>query len=252
MTWTGGRQLSQPVHRQLRTMANHLLALLWPARCAACASFVAEGTPFCETCAATLLPLGPTCPRCAMPVGDSQGCPGCRRHPFPFARALAAVAYGGAVTSALLRWKHGGNRYIGPVLAGTFAVLVRQAVDAGAALAVPVPLHQLRLRQRGFNQALDLLREGRALAGCRRHIELGCDALERTADTPALGHASPSQRRAMVAGAFRAKRPERVAGKHVLLADDVMTTGATFAECTRVLLGAGARQVTVAALARAV
>jgi ComF family protein len=251
MTWAPGKQLFRVAYRQAGMVLNLVLSVLWPARCAACNTFVAEGTVFCQTCSATLDPIADACPRCAMPLAG-ENCPGCGRHPFPFARALAAVAYGGAVTSALIRWKHGGNRHIGPVLATTFAPLVRRAIDEGVEVACPVPLHPHRLRQRGFNQALDLLRGARGLTLGTRQLAIVCDALDRTVDTPSLGHASPSLRRTMVAGAFRVTRPAAVTGKHVLLADDVMTSGATFAECTRVLLAAGARRVTVAALARAV
>jgi ComF family protein len=251
MTWAPGKQLFRAVDRRFVMVLDSLLCVLWPARCAACNTFVSEGVAFCEPCAATLDPIGDACPGCAMPVAQ-HGCPGCRRHPFPFAGARAAVAYGGAVTAALMRWKHGGNRHIGPVLAATFAPLVRRAVEEGAEVACPVPLHPYRLRQRGFNQALDLLRGARGRMPGTRGLEVVCDALERTVDTPSLGHASPALRREILAGAFRVARPTLVAGKHVLVADDVMTSGATFAECARVLVAAGARRVSVAALARAV
>jgi ComF family protein len=187
-----------------------------------------------------------------MPMDRGCACPGCRREPFPFAHACAALAYGGSLTDVLLRWKHGGNRHLAPALAGYFVPLLGQAVEQGAEIACPVPLHPRRLRQRGFNQALDLLRAARALSRPAPHLAIVCDALQRTVDTPSLGHAPPGRRRQLLADAFLVARPGRVAGKSVLVVDDVMTTGATLAECARVLLGAGAREVTVAALARAV
>jgi predicted amidophosphoribosyltransferase len=107
------------------------------------------------------------------------------------------------------------------------------------------------LRQRGYNQVLELLRaDGRSLPRDRR-VRVLLDALSRTVDTPTLGHQSPARRSQMVANAFAVVRPQAVAGKRVLLVDDVMTTGATLAECSRTLLAAGARKVMVAALARA-
>ncbi|EFK95205.1 amidophosphoribosyltransferase, partial [sediment metagenome] len=216
-----------------------------------CNAFVAEGRAFCEACDLTVLPIGRACPTCAMPLDRESACRGCRQRPLPFAAAHAALAYGAATTSALLRWKHGGHRHIAPVLAAYFAPLLARAVGQGADLACPVPLHPSRLRGRGFNQALDLLRSARRRSRpC--DLAISCDALERTVDTPALGHEPPSRRREIVAGAFAVKCPESVAGKHVLVVDDVMTTGATLAECARVLLQAGARAVSVAALARAV
>jgi ComF family protein len=172
--------------------------------------------------------------------------------PFPFARAAAALAYGGALSEALLRWKHGGHRHLAPVLADYFAPLVVAAVEQGADLACPVPLHPRRLRARGFNQALDLLRSARRRPRPRLDLAIACDALGRIVDTPSLGHAPPGRRRQLVANAFRVARPGLVQGRRVLLVDDVMTTGATLAECARALLGAGAREVAVAALARAI
>jgi ComF family protein len=156
------------------------------------------------------------------------------------------------LTDALLRWKHGGNRHLAPVLAGYFAPLIVAAALEGAEIACPVPLYPLRLRERGFNQALDLLQSARRRARPRPDLRIACDALGRIVDTPSLGHAPPGRRRQLVANAFRVARPALVAGKRVLVVDDVMTTGATLAECARVLLAAGAREVAVAALARAI
>jgi ComF family protein len=169
--------------------------------------------------------------------------------PLAFARAVAALAYGGALTQALLCWKHGGRRHIVRSLAGYLSPLLVQSVEQGAEVACPVPLHPRRLVQRGFNQALDLLRAARG-RGVR--LEVVCDALARTVDTPSLGHGTPAERRRLLANAFTVARPRRVAGRHVLVVDDVMTTGATMGECARELLAAGAREVSVAVLARAV
>lgn len=187
-----------------------------------------------------------------MPLDGGLVCPGCRRQPFPFARAFAALAYGGPLTQAILRFKHGGNRHLAPRLAGYLAPLLDQAVGQGAQIACPVPLHPRRLRQRGFNQALDLLRAAQAVSPRASRIDIACSAMLRSIDTPSLGHGSPARRHQAVANAFAVARPAAIIGKRVLVVDDVMTTGATLAECARTLLAAGAREVMVAALARAV
>jgi ComF family protein len=227
---------------------NYIASVLWPARCAGCDIFVPEGVAFCTACAVSIVPLGRCCPGCAMPFDEAGPCPGCRRLPIGTARAAAALAYGGSLTRALLRWKHGRRRYVVRSLAGYAAPLLVQAVEQGAEVACPVPLHPRRLAKRGFNQALDLLRAARP-RGSR--LEIVCDALARTVDTPSLGRGTPAERRRLVADAFAVSRPRKVAGRHVLVVDDVMTTGATLAECSRKLLAAGAREVSVVALARA-
>jgi predicted amidophosphoribosyltransferase len=108
------------------------------------------------------------------------------------------------------------------------------------------------MRQRGYNQVFELLRASSRVVALDRRIHVLCDALSRTIDTPTLGHQSPALRSQIVANAFAVIRPQAVADKRVLIVDDVMTTGATLAACARTLLAAGASQVMVAALARAV
>ena len=230
---------------------DRILPILWPARCAGCNAFVSEGKAFCARCDLSVTALGSCCPGCAMPAEGGQVCRGCRRNPFPFTRALAALAYGGSLTQALLRFKHGGNRHLARPLASFLVPLLGKALDLGVEVACPVPLHPRRLRQRGFNQALELLRvAGRTMAPMAR-IVIACDALGRTVDTPTLGHESPLLRSQIVANAFKVACPKAIARRRVLIVDDVMTTGATMAECTRTLLAAGAGEVLVAALARA-
>jgi predicted amidophosphoribosyltransferase len=118
---------------------------------------------------------------------------------------------------------------------------------------VPVPLHPARLRARGFNQSLELIREANAHRAGRmpsRRIPIWTSALTRTRDTPPLGKESPAIRRSRLAGAFAADAT-LVKGRRLLVIDDVMTSGATLAECARTLLQAGAEDVLVGAVARA-
>jgi ComF family protein len=167
-------------------------------------------------------------------------------------RAFAALAYGGALTQALLRFKHGGHRHLARPLAAYVAPLLGAAAGQGAEVVCPVPLHARRLRQRGYNQVFELLRAAGRDVPRDRRVHVHCDALSRIIDTPTLGHQSPTLRSQIVADAFTVLRPCAVAGKRVLVVDDVMTTGSTLAECARTLLAAGASAVMVAALARAV
>jgi ComF family protein len=187
-----------------------------------------------------------------MPAEPGRQCAGCLRRPFPFARATAALAYGGSLTKALLRLKHGRHRHLAPALARSLLPVLADAWTWRVQLILPVPLHPRRLRQRGFNQALELLRAGVRQSPRDRRLPIACDVLVRVRDTPMLGHGSPAARSEVLEGAFALARPDRVEGLHVMVVDDVMTTGATLAECTRVLLAGGAGRVSVAALARAV
>jgi len=187
-----------------------------------------------------------------MPSDGGLLCGGCQRSPFPFARAFAAFAYGGSLTQALLRFKHGGHRHLARPLAALLAPLLHTAVEQGAEVICPVPLHPHRLRQRGYNQVLELLRVAKRALPRQQSCEVLCDALARRIDTPTLGRQTPAHRRQIVANAFAVARPRWVMEKRVLVVDDVMTSGATLAECARILLAAGASEVMVAALARAV
>ncbi len=230
--------------------------LLWPARCAACNAFVPEDKAFCQDCELSVSELEQACHGCGLPnTNDGRGggrrCHGCRDKPMPFSRVWTVLAYGGATTQAILHLKHGRRRHLARPLGALLAPAVAAAINSGVNALCPVPLHPRRLRQRGFNQALDLLRVAERLARrpAARPLVIP-DGLRRIRDTPALGWESPASRRRIVDGAFAVRRPEWAEGRRILLVDDVMTTGATLAECTRVLLRAGAAEVEVVALAR--
>ncbi len=113
-------------------------------------------------------------------------------------------------------------------------------------LIMPVPLHPRRLRERGFNQALLL---ANAFFPDRRGKIAPALLARRYWTLPQTGLSGPARRK-NIKGAFRVKKPARIAGRQVLLVDDVLTTGATVEECARVLCRAGAREVQVITLAR--
>ena len=111
---------------------------------------------------------------------------------------------------------------------------------------MPVPLHRLRLRHRGFNQAALLARR----LGSTLRISVDCSSLTRPRWTEPQTGLNRRQRADNVKGAFNVSSPEKVQGKSILLLDDVLTTGETVNQCVRVLKKAGARQVVVLTVAR--
>lgn len=222
--------------------------LLYPARCAICGRTGFGGDSlFCAACDAGLHDRAIRCPRCATTVGPhslvEDACAGCRRAGPPFARASCLGSYGGSLEVAVLRMKNASGEGIAELLGRRWAAMHPPGGSPVDAL-VPVPLHWWKHLRRGYNQC-DAVARGIA-ASYRLPIRprwLRC--VRRTAPQKTL---DPTARRLNVRGAFRASR--LVAGKHILLIDDVMTTGATAEEAARALRLAGAARVTVAILAR--
>jgi ComF family protein len=235
------------------TIANALerwgraaLTLLYPARCCACDAACDEAATFCITCALSLEPIGRACPRCGLPSdGPAVACLQCLERPPPFARARAPFLFGGALARAIRRFKWAER----PELGGPLARLLPPEAASGTDLIVPVPLHARRLRSREFNQAALLaLAFGRSLGRRGPRVELR--ALTRVRDTPPQSALGAAERRRNVRDAFTVE-PGRIAGRRVLLVDDVLTTGATAEACALALGRAGAAEVAVLTLARA-
>jgi ComF family protein len=230
--------------------------LLFPPVCLMCGGeLAARVAPICGSCQeAWLADRSLRCPRCAKPlpqhaIPDVDGCSTCRTKRWRVHRAVTLGTYGGALRDLVLRIKQ--PRYE-PLCLAAGELLARhiQAApeDAPPDLVAPVPMHWLRRLTRGTNDA-ELLAE--AVAG---RLQLPWDArlLHNRRPTRKQGTLLPDQRKRNVRGAYGLRRPTLVAGKQVLIVDDVMTTGATANELAKVLLRAGAERVTVAVIARGV
>jgi ComF family protein len=245
---------------RLPGLGRGLLEIAFPARCAACGRRVPEAAALCELCALSVEGPGPArCGRCGEPLaaapapGLDARCGRCLAAPPAFTRASAPYRHEGALATAVSRFKFGGRPELARPLGALLAPALDEALGRGAELVVPVPLHPRRLREREFNQALLLAaRAAAALArGAARPPRPDARALVRRRPTrPQIG-LTPAERAANVRGAFAADGA-RVAGRAVLLVDDVLTTGATADACARALLEAGARAVEVLTLTRAV
>lgn len=203
----------------------------------------------CAGCLADLPRLGPACPHCGEPTPGGRVCGACVRRPPPFDYLRAPFRYQLPVDWLVAGLKFERRLNHGRLLAEVLRDHWVPGDDTLPDLALPVPLHPARLRERGFNQTIELFVP--LLADLGVALERG--AVERTQPTVAQAGLHAGARRRNVRGAFRlAVDAGRVAGRHVVILDDVVTTGSTVAELARVLRRAGAARIGVWALARTV
>lgn len=241
-----------PAEPSWRAWAGALLDLAFPPICPLCRARLGAGRrdPLCGACWRALERIRePVCRLCGLPLTIPGLCGACRRRRPVFTYARAAARYGDVVREALHAFKFGGRRALAAPLGDLLAAPGPGALPESAPdLLLPVPLHPRRRRERGFNQSLLLARRvGRAWS-----LPVRSDILRRTAATTPQTDLSAQARSANVRGAFALRRPELVAGRHVVLVDDILTTGATVGECARVLREAGAATVGVLTVARVV
>jgi ComF family protein len=189
-------------------------------------------------------------------MGRMSYCRACRMAPPAFVRAVSFGVYEGSMRGALHALKYDRIAPVARELGARLASAILQMKDdaPGEMLLVPVPLHRARMAQRGFNQARTLATE--ALRILRKshpewRLELSSRTLVRQRSTESQAGLTPRQRRLNLRGAFFVSDSEEVCGRHVLLVDDIFTTGATARACSQILIEAGAASVRVATLARA-
>ena len=235
--------------RWLRTTAKAALDLLLPPHCLTCDAPVDVPGRFCPECfRLTGYISEPCCRHCGVPFahagqgGEDRLCPGCRDRPPPWRHARAALRYDTQSRRIVLPLKYADRTEyaaaLAPMMARAGAALLREAD-----WLVPVPLHRRRLIARRYNQSALL---AHAL-GRVAHKPVLPDALQRIRPTASLGDLSAEDRIRVLDGAFavRPGRDAKLAGRRLILIDDVLTSGATCAACTLVLLAAGAASVDV-------
>lgn len=221
---------------RLGRWSGRLLDLFFPRRCMGCGR---EGRYFCAQCIAGLPRIGPPrCPRCGLHLPEGRTCSACVGQRFSLQGIRSAFLYQDPIRAALIAFKYRGVQVIGEELA-TLLAQTLAAEPIPADVLVPVPLFLSRKLERGYNQAEILSRALSPLVG----LPVAPDALVRTRNTaPQARLPSSAARQENVEGAFVAG-PESVAGKRVLLVDDVCTTGATLNGCADALRTAGATVV---------
>lgn len=232
------------------------LRVVYPPRCLSCGDAVESDFGLCGPCwRDTPFIIDPCCDACGAPLpeglGDVSGavmkCDACLDHPRPWMRGRAALLYEGKGRDLVLALKHGDRHEIVRPAAKWMARRA-QVLLAPQILVAPIPLHWTRMLKRRFNQSA-LLAEALAhelgLAYCPDLLQRPT----RTAQLKGMDHAARFQE---LEGAITVhpKRRHRIAGRSVLLVDDVLTSGATLHAATQVCLQAGAKDVRVAALAR--
>ena len=256
MTSTAGH--SRPVRAgttRLLAPLRRLVDSVLPPRCLHCHAMVEGDAALCPDC----WPLfdflaSPLCESCGFPYEYDPGphdalCAACMAHRPHFDRARSVLVYGETSRQLILDFKHGDRTWPAPSF-GRWLARAGCELTADADLVVPVPLHRSRLYARRYNQASLL-----ALAlGRETGLTVEPELLTRHRATQSQGRMSPSARQRNVQGAFRLRAgfEDLAEGKHVLLIDDVLTTGATAGECARTLKRAGAAAVDVLTLARVV
>ncbi|WP_299684520.1 double zinc ribbon domain-containing protein [uncultured Tateyamaria sp.] len=231
------------------------LAAIYPPRCLACGGMVDSDFGLCGTCWGQTPFVGHTrCDMCSVPLpGQARGevlhCDDCMRAPKPWAQGRAALIYDGIARKMVLGFKHGDRQEIATPAAQWMLNTCRDMLDETVLIA-PVPLHWMRLAKRRYNQSALLARALADLAGC----DWCPDLLVRTQYTPSLDGKSRDVRQGILNDSIvvNKRRRHRIAGRPVLLVDDVLTTGATLGVCTEMCRAAGASRVCISVLARAV
>lgn len=238
----------------LRNLGSGLVNLLLPPRCHICRTVMSDAGPLhiCDQCLAALpIIIPPVCTSCGIPfdgAGEDHSCGRCLTLPPPYRAARAALRYEGACRDLIHNFKYQQKSYLRRPLGLLTAQLLGPFVaEQQPDLLLPVPLHVTRLRERGFNQAI-LLGE---ILSKQWQIPLLRQGLQRIRPTTPQVELSRDLRLKNLLEAFTVRDISSIAGRRIMLVDDVFTTGSTLTACTHALLHAGCREVTATTVAHA-
>jgi ComF family protein len=239
---------------------KQFIDIIYPPKCLICQKFLYkdglnrdfEDPLICPSCFDGFIVITPPyCSVCGRPfessIEDVHTCEGCLLKTPDYTKIMVPYLYDGSLMTAIHQFKYGGKSHMSPALAFLlmpFAERLLEEIDNG--LIMPVPLHPKRLRERGFNQSLLLARHIAASLS----IELDFLSLRRIKYTLPQAGLKKAERRKNVRRAFELRDTKVVKGRHIILVDDVTTTGNTLNECARVLRKAGCKEVYCLVLAR--
>lgn len=226
------------------TWKDRLLRWLYPAEgmCPLCRAERISGTWLCSWCTDTFPWVHtPLCPICGRPVETAGPCRDCAAAERIFDTGVGVAVYRGEAKAAIRALKYNGARWHAHWMGEMMGERVRMSGMRPEGV-IPVPLHPHRLKKRGYNQA------GLLAEGVTRYLGLPLweDVLRRSVDTPTQTRLNREDRLINMHDAFGLLSPDRVAGREVLLVDDIMTTGATLEACAGYLRKAGAIRVDTA------
>jgi ComF family protein len=233
-----------------------VLRAIYPAQCIGCGTVVLDEAALCPACwRETPFIRGSACVKCGAPLpGEAPGdeaaeCDDCMATPRPWETGAAALVYEGVARRLVMALKHGDRHDLVRPFAGWMAARLRCAHDART-LIVPVPIHWRRLLRRRFNQSALLARSLARQTGAVH----APDALHRIRNTAPQEGMTVEERTALQTGAIvpHPRRGHILKGRHVLIVDDVMTSGATLSAAASAARSAGARRVDTLTLARVV
>lgn len=254
-----GRNLLNSAVSGATLVANGVFTVIFPSDCRLCGSPLTNISrlPVCSDCISRIRPIsGTTCEVCGEHVGVARNegqlqlCSPCQQDRPHFAKATAFGAYDRELRELIHLFKYERIEPAARILGSMLAEAIHKLdPPADSVLVVPVPLHCSKKRDRGFNQAELIARSTLKQAELPGAV-LVTDLLERIRPTVSQIGLTRPQRAENIRGAFQVKHLTKVAGRKVLLVDDVLTTGTTANECARILLKAGAEKVWVATVAR--
>ena len=242
-------------HSLFKTLFLTILELIYPEEdiCFICDTYddSINEEHICLKCKENLRFIGDNkCSICGKPLqADAviKKCYNCRRHPYYFSKAVAALEYEGTIKEVIYKYKYGNKPYIYKALGALLVQAIRESdintndID----IIVPVPLHRFKIIKRGFNQS-------ELLANYISHafnIPVSVKNLVRNKMTVRQNNLDRLNRRSNIKGAFKIKKKDDFVGKNIILVDDIFTTGITADECSKELVQAGACDITVVTLA---
>ncbi len=244
---------------QIVGLKKALLDLIFPPRCPLCDGFIEdtsnayEGTDFCTDCVESFKSIDtPHCTVCWVPMKGSEDknpiCGACMKKRPVYTEAAAPFLYEGLIADAVHQLKYAKKTHLAPSLGSFLASFAEGWIThKSGMIAMPVPLHPKRLRERGFNQSLLLARR----VAKDLKLELDYLSLRRIRHTSPQMTLGVRERHENVKEAFEVVARDKCKGRTILLIDDVATTGTTLNECAKALKEAGASEIFCLTLAKA-